>query len=261
MDAAEQEAARTKELTRLNTSAKGFRSQFVSTRNVLMQALPLYADGATASRRRTIDEAIARIGLQADKVHDPYQRLIKFDDDELHHTNFKTRQERTAIEHNDIRAHADEVLGEADGPQQQQQPGQIQGNIVAATVAAMQAANGGNAGPKKIDYHLKPKILRKEFTTSELRTWCSGMVFFWAAQAMETRDEEIRWANFYDCMHSTQKNYFEPRMPRGIGICSPRNHRTALEIVQRDHETKWPIHTRRVNLFKQEQKEDQSFDQ
>jgi hypothetical protein len=69
-------------------------------------------------------------------------------------------------------------------------------------------------------------------------------------------------------MHSTQKNYFEPRMPRGIGICNPRNvadvladHRTALEIVQRDHETKWPIHTRRVNLFKQEQKEDQSFDQ
>jgi hypothetical protein len=28
-----------------------------------------------------------------------------------------------------------------------------------------------------------------------------------------------------------------------------------------DHETKWPIHTRPVNLFKQEQKEDQSFDQ
>jgi hypothetical protein len=71
------------------------------------------------------------------------------------------------------------------------------------------------------------------------------MVFFWAAQAMETRDEEIRWANFYDCMHSTQKNYFESRMPRGIGICNPHNvgdaladHRTALEIVQQDHETK-----------------------
>jgi LmbE family N-acetylglucosaminyl deacetylase len=71
------------------------------------------------------------------------------------------------------------------------------------------------------------------------------MVFFWAAQAMETRDVKIRWANLYDCMHSTQKNYFEPRMRRGIGICNPRNvaddnadHRTALEIVQRDHETK-----------------------
>jgi hypothetical protein len=132
----------------------------------------------------------------------------------------------------------------------------------------MNAANGGNAGPKKIDYHLKPKILGKDFTTSELRTWCSGMVFFWAAQAMEDRDVEIRWANFYDCMHSTQKNYFEPRMPCGIGICNPRNvdddnadHRTALEIVQVDHETKWFIHTRHVNLFKQEQKEDMSFDQ
>jgi hypothetical protein len=137
---------------------------------------------------------------------------------------------------------------------------------VAATVAAMNAANGGNAGPKKINYHLKPKILGNDFTTSELRTWCSGMVFFWAAQAMEDRDVKIRWANFYDCMHSTQKNYFEPRMPRGIGICNPRNvdddnadHRTAPQIVQVDHETKWPIHTRRVNLFKQEQKKDQSF--
>jgi hypothetical protein len=133
----------------------------------------------------------------------------------------------------------------------------------------MQAANGGAAGPKKIDYHLKPKILGKEFTTSELRTWCSGMVFFWAAQVMETRDEDIRWANFFDCMHNTLKDYYKPRMPRGIGICNPRNiadvladHRTALEIVRRDEtKTKWPIHTRRVNLFKQEQKEDQSFDQ
>jgi hypothetical protein len=132
----------------------------------------------------------------------------------------------------------------------------------------MQAANGGAAGPKKIDYHLKPKILGKEFTTSELRTCCSGIVFFWAAQVMETRDEDIPLANFYDCMHNTLKDYYEPRMPRGIGICNPRNvadvltyHRTGLEIVQRDHETKWPIHTRHVNLFKEEQKEDQSFDQ
>jgi hypothetical protein len=194
MDAAEQEAARAKELTRLNASAKGFWSQFVSTRNVLVQALPLYADGATASRRRTIDDAISKIGLQADKVHDAYQRLIEFDQDENHHANFEQRQNRKNTEHNKIRAHAEVVLGEVDGPQRQQQPGQLQGNIVAATVAAMQAANGGAAGPKKIDYHLKPKILGKEFTTSELRTWCSGMIFFWAAQLMETREEEIRWA-------------------------------------------------------------------
>jgi hypothetical protein len=162
------------------------------------------------------------------------------------------------------------MLEEEDGPlQRQQQPGQVQGDIVAATVAAMHAANGGNhAGPKKIDYHLKPKILGKEFTTSELRTWCSGMIFFWAAQLMETRDEEVRWANFYECIHTSLKDYYESRLPRGIGICNPRNvddvladHRMALEIVQRDHETKWPLHNRRVNLFKQEQKEDQSFDQ
>jgi hypothetical protein len=36
MDAAEQEATRAKELTRLNASAKGFRSQFVSSRNTLV---------------------------------------------------------------------------------------------------------------------------------------------------------------------------------------------------------------------------------
>jgi hypothetical protein len=267
---AEQKAARAKELTRLNASVKGFRTSFVSSRNTLIQALPLYLGGPTTSRRLTIDEALSRIGLQADKVHDAYQQLIEFDDDERHQV-FDARQQTNATKLNDIRAHADKVLGEVDGPQHrahQQQPGQIQGDIVKATVAARNAANGGNAGPKKIDYHLKPKILGKDFTTSELRTWCSSMAFFWTAQAMEDRDVEIRWANFYDCMHSTQKNYFEPRMPRGIKICNPRNvdddyadHRTALEIVQVDHETKWPIHTRRVNLFKQEQKEDMSFDQ
>jgi hypothetical protein len=156
MDAAEQEAARAKELTRLNASAKGFHSKFVNTRNVLLQALSLYDDGATASRRHTIYEAIARIRLQADKVHDAYQRLIEFDEDELHQANFKTWQDRTNTEHNDIRAHADEVFGEVDGPQQQQQPGKIQGDIVPTTVAAMQAANGGATGSKKINYHLKP---------------------------------------------------------------------------------------------------------
>jgi hypothetical protein len=50
MDAAEQESAKVKELRRLKASAKGFRSKFVNTRNVLIQALPLYADGATVSR-------------------------------------------------------------------------------------------------------------------------------------------------------------------------------------------------------------------
>jgi hypothetical protein len=115
MDTAEQEAPRAKELTRLNASAKGFRSQFVSTRNVLVQALPLYADGAMASRQRTIDNAISKIGLQADKVHDAYQRLIKFDKDENRHANFEQRQNRTNTEHNNIRAHVGEVLGEVDG--------------------------------------------------------------------------------------------------------------------------------------------------
>jgi hypothetical protein len=132
--------------------------------------------------------------MQADKVHNAYQRLIEFDPNERHHNNFYERQQLTGNEHNNIIAHADEVIGKEEGPlQQQQQPGKVQGNIIAATVAAMQAENGGNhIGPKKIDYHLKPKILGKEFTTSELRTWCNGMVFFWAAQLMETRDEQVR---------------------------------------------------------------------
>jgi hypothetical protein len=33
-----------------------------------------------------------------------------------------------------------------------------------------------------------------------------------------------------------------------------------LAIMQKDHQTRWPIHNRRVNLFKEEQKEEQSFD-
>jgi hypothetical protein len=180
------------------------------------------------------------------------------------HNNLYERQQITGKEHNEIIAHADEVLSKEKGPrqlQQQQPPGQVQGDIVAATVAAMQAANG-NQGPKKIDYHLKPKILGKEFTTSELRTWCDGMIFFWAAQLIKTRDEQVRWANFYDCIHGSLKSYYEPKMPRGVGICTPHNagdpqadHRTALEIIQKDHQTRWTIHNRRVNLFKQEQKE------
>jgi hypothetical protein len=218
MDAAEQAAAMAKELTRLNASAKGFRSRFVGTRNVLVQALPPYNDGATASRQSTICAALDKIGLQAEKVHDAYLRLIEFDSEERHQDNFYECQQLTGNEHNNIITHADEVLGKEEGPlQQQQQHGQVQGNIVAATVAAMQAANGGNhVGPKKIDYHLKAKILGKEFTTSELRTWCTEMIFFWAAQLMETRDEEVRWANFYDCIHSSLKDYYEPKLPRSM---------------------------------------------
>jgi hypothetical protein len=163
---------------------------------------------------------------------------------------------------------ADEILGQMEGQQQQQQQQQqpVQGNIIEATVTAMQAANG-QAGPKKIDYHLNPKMLGKEFTTSELRIWCNRMTFFWDAQLMETRDLQVRWANFFDCMHSSLETYYELKMQRSIGICTARNtgdrqadHWTSLAIMQKDHQTTWPIHNRRVNLFKEEQKEEQFFD-
>jgi hypothetical protein len=58
MDAAEQDARRAKELNTLNASAKGFRTLFTGSRRRLTQALPLYRDGPTESRRRTIDEAL-----------------------------------------------------------------------------------------------------------------------------------------------------------------------------------------------------------
>jgi uncharacterized protein YktB (UPF0637 family) len=93
---------------------------------VLVQALPLYADITTSSRQHTIDASLEKIGLQVDKVHNAYQRLIEFDKDERHHDNFYQRQQRTSTEHNNIIAHVDEVLGEVDGPpQRQQQPGQV----------------------------------------------------------------------------------------------------------------------------------------
>jgi hypothetical protein len=121
MDAAEQEAARAKELTRLNYSAKGFRTSFVGTRKTLTQALPLYREGPTESRQRTIDEDLLKMGPQAEKVHDTYQRLIELDDDERHLDVFDTRQQTNETELNQIRQHADEVLGEVDGPQQVRQ--------------------------------------------------------------------------------------------------------------------------------------------
>jgi hypothetical protein len=188
MDAAEQEARRAKELNTLNASAKGFCTSFTGSRRTLTQALPLYRDGPTESRRRTIDEALSKIGPQAERVHNAYQKLIELDEDEQHLNLYDNRQQNNEKELNQIRQQADEVLGAVDRPQlprqQQQQQGNVQDDIVAATVAAMNAANGGNNGQKKIDYHLKPKRLGKDFTTSELRTWCSGMAFFWAAQDM-----------------------------------------------------------------------------
>jgi hypothetical protein len=161
------EEATAKELARLNASAKGHRSAFVLIRNVRVQALSLYGDRPTQSRRRTIDKALDKIGPAAEKVHETYQQLIELDRDERHHDNYFDRQKLTGKEHNDLIAHAEEVLSIVEGLQQQQQqpPAQVQGDIIAATVAAMQAANG-QQGPKTIDYHLKPKILGKE-----LRTW------------------------------------------------------------------------------------------
>jgi hypothetical protein len=130
----------------------------------------------------------------------------------------------------------------------------------------MQAANG-QAGPKKIDYNLKLKILGKEFITSELRILSKQMRYFWDPQLMDARVEKVQWGNFFNCMHMSLKTYYKPKMPRGIGICNARNagdpqanHRTALPIMQKDHQTTWPIHNRRVNLLGKEQKEEQSFD-
>jgi hypothetical protein len=68
-------------------------------------------------------------------------------------------------------------------------------------------------------------------------------------------------------MDTSLETYYVPKMPRSIGICNARNlgdpladHRTALSIMQKDHQTTWPIHNRRVNLLDEEQKEEQSFD-
>jgi hypothetical protein len=110
------EEAKAKELTRLNASAKGHRSHFVLVRNVLVQARPLYNDGATQSRRCTIDKALEKIGPAADRVHDAYQQLIKLDKDERHHDNFFEHQHITGKEHNKIIAHEDEVLSKEEGP-------------------------------------------------------------------------------------------------------------------------------------------------
>jgi hypothetical protein len=145
------EEATAKELACLNASAKGHRSAFVLIRNVLVQALPLYDDRPTQSRRHTIDKALDKIGPAAEKVHETYQLLIKLDKDERHHDNYFERQNITGKEHNDLIAHADEVLSNVQGQEQQQQPPtQVQGDIVAATVAVMQAANV-QQGPMKID--------------------------------------------------------------------------------------------------------------
>jgi hypothetical protein len=116
MDAAEQEATRAKELTQLNASAKGFRTSFAGSRRTLTQALPLYRDGPTKSRRRTIDEALSKIGPQAEKVHNAYQRLIELDDNEQHLDLFNVRQQTNENELNQIRQQADEVLGKVDRP-------------------------------------------------------------------------------------------------------------------------------------------------
>jgi hypothetical protein len=133
MDAAEQEAAMAKELKKLNTSVKGFRTSFASSRRTLEQALPLYLDGPTDSRRRTIDEALGKIGLQSEKVHNAYQKLVELDDNEAHLALYDARQQTNERELNEIRQQADNVLGEVDGPQlpsQQQQQGSVQGDIV-----------------------------------------------------------------------------------------------------------------------------------
>jgi hypothetical protein len=191
-----------RELARLNASTKGYHSAFV-LRNRLAQALPLYNNGPNTSRWHKIDEALIKLGPADEQVHETYQRLLNLDADKAHHNNYEERQDITGKEYNDLRAMADEVLGHVEGQhvrQQQQQQPLAQGDIVAATVAAMQAANG-QAGPKKIDYHLKPKMLR---------IWCNWMTFFWDAQLMETKVKQVRWANFFDCMHLSLKTGSAP---------------------------------------------------
>jgi hypothetical protein len=133
-----------KELARLNGSAKGYRNAFVLIRNRLTQALPLHREGPTLSWQSTIDNGLNKLGPAADKVHDTYQRLLDLDTDERHHTNYKERQDVTDKEYKNLSNMADDVLGHVEGQQVQQQQQQqplAQADIVAATMAAMQAAN------------------------------------------------------------------------------------------------------------------------
>jgi hypothetical protein len=103
-------------------------------------------------------------------------------------------------------------------------------------------------------------ILGKEFTTSEWRIWSNQMHYFGDAQLMDARVKQVQWGNFFNGMH-------EPNMQRSVRICNVCNavdpladHRTVLSIMQKDLQTTWPIHNRRVNLLCEEQKEEQAFD-
>jgi hypothetical protein len=252
------------ELARLNAFAKGYRSTFVLIRNRLTQALPLYRDGPTLSPQRTIDDGLNKLGMQLTRSTSPTSASSNSTQTSVIRPT--TRNTRTSLAlSTTTSALGQTLLGHMKGRQVQQQL-LAQADIVAATLAAMQAANG-QAGPKKIDYNLKLKILGKEFITSELRILSKQMRYFWDPQLMDARVEKVQWGNFFNCMHMSLKTYYKPKMPRGIGICNARNagdpqanHRTALPIMQKDHQTTWPIHNRRVNLLGKEQKEEQSFD-
>jgi hypothetical protein len=85
-------------------------------------------------------------------THD--QRCPDLDANEGHHNNYEELQDITGKEYNNLSAMADNILEHVEGQhvqQQKQQQPLAQGDIVAATVPAMQAANG-QAGPTKINY-------------------------------------------------------------------------------------------------------------
>jgi hypothetical protein len=79
-------------------------------------------------------------------------------------------------------------------------------------------AQGAAGQQKKIDYALGPKILKKDFNSSELRIWICQMRYFWNAQAMDNRDEDTQWGNFWHCLDHSLCSLYKPKILRGVGV-------------------------------------------
>jgi hypothetical protein len=124
-------------------------------------------------------------------------------------------------------ATADEVLGFIEGQQQPQQPPQpmpsrrdrSSSSGSAKTDTYPPRTSARRCRPtKKIDYALGPKILKKDFNSSELRIWICQMRYFWNAQAMDNRDEDTQWGNFWHCLDHSLCSLYKPKILRGVGV-------------------------------------------
>ena len=103
----------------------------------------------------------------------------------------------------------------------------------------------------KLKEGLKPTILMLDFSPLEFQAWQNKFRIYYQTSRMNTADNEEQWGYFYLCISEHLQSVITRITPTGASIFKEEGQQgeSCFEGLAREFHKKYPISTRRYDLF------------